>query len=205
VSINPKLDHPKSRQALAIGMWLFLAALSMLFFAGMLLYVLFYLHLFGDISLIPVKLPRATWVSTVVLLGGSFSIHRAVSAVRIERLARMRFWLYVTSLLAIVFIVIQLPCMLELWHGYSAAVGPAMAATTGKVKPVPLDGLVAVLIGLHAAHVVGGVVATLVVTYFAQRGRYDHEQYMAIRHTGLYWHFLDVIWLMMFVTFNLTS
>ncbi|HUB26588.1 MAG TPA: hypothetical protein VL992_14275, partial [Tepidisphaeraceae bacterium] len=154
---------------------------------------------------IPVHLPRATWISTVILLGGSFSIHRAISAVRIERQAKMRFWLYITSILAVAFVAIQLPCMLELWQNYRAAVGPAMAETTGHVRPVPLDGFVAVLIGLHAAHVVGGVVATLIVTYFAHRGRYDHEQYMAVRHTGFYWHFLDVIWLMMFVTFTLTS
>jgi cytochrome c oxidase subunit 3 len=205
VTYNSKLDYPTSRQALAIGMWLFLAALTMLFAAGMMLYLFFYFHVFGNVALVPVHLPPLTWVSTAVLLASSVAIHRAVCAVRIERQAKMRRWLYVTSALAIIFVLIQAPCMAVLWHGYRLAVVPAMAQTTGLVKSVPLDGFVAVLIGLHAAHVIGGVVAMIVVTYHAHHGKYDHEQYMAVRHAALYWHFLDAVWLTMFVVFNLTS
>lgn len=205
VSNDPRLDQPNSRQALAIGMWLFLAALGMLFFAGILMYVLFYLHVFGDALIVPIQLPPLTWLSTAALLAGSFAIHRAVCAVKIERQAKMRFWLYATSALAVLFVLLQVPCMAGLWRNFEVALGPAMAQTTGKVKPMPLYGLVVCLIGLHAAHVIGGLIAMAIVTYHAHRGRYDHEQFMAVRHAALYWHFLDAVWLTMFVVFQLTG
>jgi len=205
VTYNSKLDYPNSRQALAIGMRLTLASLGMLFVAGMLLYLLFFLHFFGDVQMVRVHLPRLTWASTLVLIAGSYSIHRAVAAVQLERQAQMRRWLYITSGLALVFLAIQIPCMAKIWSNYAAVVAPAIAQTTGRVRPVPLDGLVFCLIGLHAAHVVGGIIVMAIVTYNAHRGRYDHEQYMAVKHAALYWHFLDVIWLMMFTVFTITG
>jgi len=205
VTPDPRLDQPNSRQALAIGMWLFLAALAMLFLAGILLYVLFRLHIFGNVQMTPVRLPHLTWLSTPALVAGSFCIQRALAAVKVERQAKMRFWLYATSAVALLFVLLQTPCVIELLRHYENVIAPALAQTTGKVKSVPLDGLVAVLIILHALHVIGGLIAMGIVTYQAHHGRYDHEQYIAVRHAALYWHFLDAVWVTMFVVFQLTS
>ncbi|MGA2443787.1 MAG: hypothetical protein ABSH08_22765, partial [Tepidisphaeraceae bacterium] len=74
-------------RASAIGLWLVLAALGMLFASSMLMYVLMRLHFFGKISDEPIQMPGLAWGSTAVLLAGSFTAHRAVAAIRLERLA----------------------------------------------------------------------------------------------------------------------
>ena len=66
-------------------------------------------------------------------------------------------------------------------------------------------GLVFCLILLHALHVIGGVISLCVVTVRALHGRYDHENYLGVKYAAAYWHFLDIIWLIMFGMFLLTG
>ena len=54
---------------------------------------------------------------------------------------------------------------------------------------------------LHALHVLGGMIYLALVTRNGLLGRYDHEYYVGVRHAAMYWHFLDVVWLMMFGIF----
>ena len=64
-----------------------------------------------------------------------------------------------------------------------------------------LYGLVFFLILVHAAHVVGGIVTMLHLMYMVPRGVFDHEHYQPVRLTAMYWHFLDLVWIAMFLTF----
>ncbi|MGA3067708.1 MAG: cytochrome c oxidase subunit 3 [Tepidisphaeraceae bacterium] len=192
---NPSYDTPRSRHAVAIGMWLFLAALLMLFFSGMLLYVLLRLHVYGNAAPGPVNLPAALWFSTAALIAGSFTIHRAVVNVRRERISRFRIQLLITLALALVFLGIQFPALLKI-----LAIHRSMG--TGGLR---MYGLVFCLISLHAAHVIGGVIALAVVAYKAMKDRYDHENYLGVKYAAAYWHFLDIIWLVMFGMFLVTG
>ena len=61
-----------------------------------------------------------------------------------------------------------------------------------------------VLTGLHAVHVLGGVLALLALSLYARRGEGGDEEYAAKRATltdavGLYWHFMDGLWLVLFL------
>jgi cytochrome c oxidase subunit III len=207
VTYSSKLDFRPPRRAMAIGMWLFLASLTMLFFAGMLMYVLFILHVFSaNNPTVAVHLPLATWASTAVLIIGSFTIHRALSSVRAQKLPEMRRYLFITTALAVVFLLIQTPCLALILRAQQAALNNAqLGQGDGAGRPVQLAGLVFCLILLHALHVVGGVIAMLIVAHRAAHDRYDHENYMGIRHAALYWHFLDIIWILMFTIFLVTS
>ena len=62
-----------------------------------------------------------------------------------------------------------------------------------------------VLVLLHALHVLGGMVVLIRVVVRGRNGVYDHEHYQPIRHTAMYWHFLDFVWLVMFFTFLATG
>ena len=55
------------------------------------------------------------------------------------------------------------------------------------------------LTGLHAIHVIGGVVSLLVVALRAYRERYSATEYMGVRLVTLYWHFLGAVWLVLVV------
>jgi cytochrome c oxidase subunit 3 len=192
---NNQYDTPRSRSAKTIGMWLFLASLTMLFIAGMMLYVLLRSHAFGNAIPGRIHLPEALWASTGVLLAASLSIHRAVVNVRRERIGRFRIYLLTTFILAVAFLCIQFPSLLKI-----LAIHRAQAS-----NGLRMYGLVFCLILLHALHVIGGIVALTIVTVRAMHGKYDHENYYGVRYAAVYWHFLDIIWLIMFGTFLLTS
>jgi cytochrome c oxidase subunit III len=187
-------------RASAIGMWLFLAALGMLFVSSMWMYVLMRLHFFGRITNDPIHMPVLAWGSTVVLLAGSFSIHQAVAAIRRERLGVCLKYLYITWAIAVLFLVVQTPCMVQVLDAHRA-LEPKDRIGGGGFSPVSMYGLVFVLILVHALHVVGGIIALGIVTFNARRQKYDHENYMGVQFAARYWHFLDVVWLGMFTMF----
>jgi cytochrome c oxidase subunit III len=189
-------ETPVSRRAAAIGMWLFLASLTMLFVSGILLYVLLRTKTFGAGPSGHIHLPLALWGSTAVLLAGSFTIHRALTNVRLERVARFRTQLLTTLVLAIVFLAIQFPCLWEILQQHRQAV---------QGQGIRLYGLVFCLILLHALHVVGGIIALWVVTVRAMQDQYDHEKYSGVKFAAIYWHFLDIIWIVMFAMFTITG
>ena len=174
----------------------------MLFVSSMLLYILMRVHVFGRISDASIRLPYLTWLSTVVLLAGSFTIHQAVVAIRRERLQLCLRFLYVTCAIAVLFLLVQSPCMAVILQEHEAlAEQSAVGKTPGQFAPVSAYGLVFVLILVHALHVVGGIVALALVTYWARKGQYDHENFLGVQFAARYWHFLDVVWLAMFTMF----
>jgi cytochrome c oxidase subunit 3 len=61
------------------------------------------------------------------------------------------------------------------------------------------------LTGLHALHVVGGLVPLGLTTVRAFEGRYSAASHEGVAHVALYWHFLDVIWLVLFAVLAVTS
>jgi len=58
-----------------------------------------------------------------------------------------------------------------------------------------------VLAFLHALHVVGGIVSLVSVAFNAQRDKYDHEREIGLRFCTLYWHFLDIVWVILIACF----
>lgn len=68
-----------------------------------------------------------------------------------------------------------------------------------------LEGLLFVLILLHALHFVAGMIGLTVVTVRGLAGRYDHEYHGGVRLCAVYWRFLDVVWIALFGVFLLTA
>jgi heme/copper-type cytochrome/quinol oxidase subunit 3 len=178
-------------------MRLFILSLAMLFFSSMLAYVGIRTGFFGRANLPrlgTVELPWTLLISTALVMLGSFTIHRAIVAVRREWQTAFRGWLVATLAMAIAFVIVQAPALgsLMLQHGEQ------MRAAGAEGQPMALYGAIFFLIVLHALHVVGGIVSLAWVTYRAGQHRYDHEHYMPVAHVALYWHFLDVVWLFMY-------
>lgn len=188
-------------------MLLFLAALAMLFAASLLAYVLIRFAsvtpTFNPITnqqiaavgpaLGAIKLPAILWVSTAIILVSSFTIHQALASVRRERQAQLRQWMLATLLLGIAFIVVQLPALINLLRG--EFVDP----TTGAPHNTRLFQFAFVLVLVHALHVIGGLLPLAHITRQAHGGKYDHEVHQPVKLIAMYWHFLDVVWAVMFV------
>ena len=168
------------------GVKLFLASLSFLFAASILLYLILMLPAERpEVALLPV-VGVGLGVATLVMLASSVTFARALSAIRADdrkRFARLMGW---TLGLGLAFMVAQ-------------SVNWAQLVAAG----LPVDaenrhsGFFVVLTVLHALHVVGGLVPLGIVTRRAARGDYTARHHEGARNVALYWHFLDVVWLLM--------
>jgi len=125
------------------------------------------------------------------MIASSWTISRALRAIRAERQSEFRRYLLFTFALAITFVAIQTPALAQMLREHWR-----LAESTG----MRLYGLLFVLVLLHAMHVIGGLVMLGIIIHGASHGRYDHEHHSAVSNTALYWHFLDVVWIVMFTS-----
>src|SRR3954468_16524076 len=118
--LDAKTGHRVPPSTATIGMWLFLAALTMLFASTMLGYL--FIRTTGAASprLHSLQLPKLLYFSTGLILFGSFTIHQAVAAVRRERQQLLRKYLVLTCVMAAAFVVIQTPALAELMREHAA-------------------------------------------------------------------------------------
>ena len=186
--LDAKAGHRVPPNAATIGMWLFLAALTMLFSSTMLGYLFIRTTGSGSPQLHSLQLPKLLYLSTGLMLFGSVTIHQAVASVRRERQQLLRKYLVLTCVLAALFVIVQTPALVELMREHAAWRG----------RGLRLYGLIFVLILVHALHVIGGIIGLALTTAHAFQGRYDHERYAGVRHAAMYWHFLDVVWIVMY-------
>jgi len=200
----PRRLREGSPQLTTIGVWLFLASLTMLFAASLVGYILIRLNSANNpqigreaVPLGTLHFPRELWASTCLVIGVSIALWRAMYSVEREHQQPFRLWLMISLGLGVAFIAVQSPAMARLLSMHKTL----QSSPSGTA----LYGLVFVLVLLHALHVLGGIIALVRVVVRGLQGRYDHEHYSPVRHATLYWHFLDIVWLVMFTTFWLTK
>lgn len=197
-------EHIVPARVQTFGMIVFLLTLTMLFGATMLLFVVLRtkaqdqqpLGLLRD-ALTNGKL----YTSTAIVLMASFTIHMAVVRVRREKHRSFFRWLLLTDVLALAFLAVQTPAMIELLRSQPPVPADAPTLSAGGSPVTQLYKLLFLLVLVHALHVAGGVIYFAAVTRRALRGHYDHEHNTGVRHAAMYWHFLDVVWLCMYGTF----
>lgn len=192
-------DYRHTRRLGDIGMALFLISLAILFISGLLGYILIRARVFGEgnIGSIQIQLPALFWVSTALIVAASYTIHQATRAIAHERQKQFKQWLVATLVLGGLFVLVQIPCLTLLlernYHGISQAI------PNGRVRN-GLYGFIFFLIALHALHVLGGMIALIRLAIHGFKGRYDHENHQSVKHTAQYWHFIDVVWIILFGT-----
>lgn len=127
-----------------------------------------------------------TSISSFVLLMSSLTMVLAVSAVQRKDLRAMRGWLLTTALLGVVFISGQVYEFTEfLNEGYGFTHSPAWSAFY-------------TLTGFHGVHVTLGIVMLLSTAALSLRGHVGSRNPEAVEIVGLYWHFVDVVWVVIF-------
>jgi cytochrome c oxidase subunit 3 len=132
-------------------------------------------------------------ISHGALLAGSVCLHLAQRQVRREHQLAFRGWLAGACVCGGAFVALQSYGLWQLvtWHLQSA-------------NSSRLWVFLFFLVGLHAAHVLAGVLVLGVVTVRAFHGRFDHEFHPGVTLCGRYWHFLDAVWLVMLLVFLIT-
>jgi len=197
-----------------LGMWLLLIALGILFAASMVGYLVIRLVTLEAKSnpvtseiirqagpaLGEIDIPTGLWVSTLLILASSFTMHLALRSIRLERQPAFRLSLAATAGLAVMFLVVQVPGLWSLLASHAVYRDQLLEDSTVGLLPY---GMVAFLIVVHAAHVLGGMIPLGVITANAWRNRYDHESCNTVTYLAMYWHFLDAVWVALFAGFLL--
>jgi cytochrome c oxidase subunit 3 len=171
-------------------MWLFIVADAATF--GAILFAYGYIRVGSPdwsrpFTLVPTILNGL--VMTFVLLTSSLTMLRAVRAAMAGQVSSAVRWLAATILLGAVFAALHL-------REWFAMIREGWSLTRNPLGGAPLFGAAFFgITGLHLLHVIAGVVAISVVTILFRRGRLDPTY---IETTGLYWHFVDLVWMFVF-------
>ena len=180
------------------GVWLFLLMLSIFFASSILLFVLYVvLRLSPEAGSRPdaFYLPRSFVPSTILLVGVSGALEWSLQAARGNNSNGVRVASIAALVMGLLFMAIQSEVMYQL----------VPAASEARSLRNSLYALTFVLAFLHALHVVGGVVGLVITAFNANRDKYDRERNFALRFCTLYWHFLDVVWIMLLASFIVAS
>jgi cytochrome c oxidase subunit 3 len=133
------------------------------------------------------ELPLVFWYSTAVIAASSISLFFAGKAFRQREMMRYRGLITATTLLGVLFIVLQVIAFQQLW-----ASGITLQGTVSY-------SFLYVIIGLHAVHVIGGVVALLVLSLKSTSKRIRNYSAVPLEVVSTYWHFVDLLWIYLLV------
>jgi cytochrome c oxidase subunit 3 len=193
------VDLRQQHEVAELGIWVFLAT-EVLFFGGLIL--AYCVYRIGD----PTGFAEAArhtkivigTTNTAVLLTSSFLVAWAVTVARLNagRLAALLLW--AAALLGLVFLALK---GVEYKLEYEEHLLPGLDFTaTGPHARVAFlfFSFYFVATGLHALHVAVGIVALGVIGLRADRSAYSERYHAPITVAGLYWHFVDLVWIFLF-------
>ena len=189
---------PQQREANMLGMWAFLAT-EVLFFGGLFtVYLVFrsaYPAIFEAASQ-HLDLIRGA-INTQVLLTSSLTMALAVRAAELRNRRQMVLMMVITFVLGLVFLGIKAT---EYYTEYEDQLIPGLVFVwegAGALQARLFFSIYFIMTGLHATHMIIGLAILLAMILFGQRGGYEVDP-MPVERFGLYWHFVDVIWIFLF-------
>jgi cytochrome c oxidase subunit III len=192
-------DFRQQNESATLGIWLFL-----------LTEVLFIGALFAAYAVYRVQYPAAFIdgsrrldlvlgaVNTTILIVSSWLVALSVHAASVGNRRRLVLLLAVTAALGAAFLGIK---SVEYAHKIHDRLvpGPGFAWTGPEPEHVELFFVIYfITTGIHAAHVLVGVGCLIWVAIGASRGRFSPESHALVDGVGLYWHFVDIVWIFLF-------
>ncbi|HSP74176.1 MAG TPA: heme-copper oxidase subunit III [Gaiellaceae bacterium] len=185
---GPPEAHVSSRvDSRLLGMFLFIASEVMLFGAFFTAY--FFIRVVNKAPAWPphpYEFPKyVAGVNTAILITSSFTVHWALQAIKRNDRAGLRAGLVLTFLLGLTFLITQLV--------EYARIG--FAPHTGAFASVFFC-----LTGLHGAHVFVGLSILLAMTIRSFRGHFSADAHHGVEIGGIYWHFVDIMWVVVYTT-----
>jgi cytochrome c oxidase subunit 3 len=192
-------DMPTQREASSFGMWIFLIT-EVLFFGGLFtaytVYRSTYRHDFeGASNLLDIKLGT---INTVVLLMSSLTMALAVWASSLGRKKLTILLLAATIALGTIFLGIKVEEYRQKFAHHEVP-GPHYVIPEGLARPSELFfGLYFCMTGLHALHMIIGVGLLSWLIVKARRNEFTPQYNTPVDLVGLYWHFVDIVWIFLF-------
>ena len=211
---HPRLQHhfhsmEQQLEASILGMWIFLIT-EIMFFGGLFLAYIVYRTMYPDAWIAgsnQLNVPLGA-LNTTVLICSSLTMALAVRAAQVGSRRGQIVNLVLTILLGSTFLVVKyFEYAAKFHHGLVPGVlwNPMHDMPDGTVQALALPGgaqlffsLYFIMTGIHAAHMVVGIGLMLVILAMAWRGRFGPDYYGPVEVSGLYWHFVDIVWIFLF-------
>ena len=129
------------------------------------------------------ELPTAFWYSTLIILISSATVHLSAKAFKERFMSRYRKLLTVTMVLGVLFVVTQIYGFVSLFKGWD------------EIKSSVSNSFLFVIVMAHALHVVGGVIALVVMSLKAFSTKQRNYSIVPVELISTYWHFVDILWI----------
>lgn len=190
-------DAAQQRETALFGMWVFLAT-EVLFFGGLFMAYILYRHVY------PVDFAVASrhtdllygTLNTGILLTSSLTMALAVHAAHNDRSASSLRCLLLTLLFAAGFLVVK---GLEYHEDYLEHLVPGPGFDSGLPPHAAIFfWLYWTMTGLHAIHVTVGIGVLSIIAWMTRRGKFSNAYYTPVEIAGLYWHFVDLVWIFLY-------
>jgi cytochrome c oxidase subunit 3 len=205
VEHQPELRHhfdtPEQQlESSALGMWVFLLT-EVMFFGGMFLGYTIYRNLYADAFASTSRYMNVGLgaINTLVLIASSLTMALGVRSAQIGKKRLLILFLALTLILGCVFLGIKYVEYHEKWEHHHVP-GPGFQYDDPRYfqQAQILFFLYFAMTGMHALHMIVGVglISTLMV--MAARNRFHPAWYTPVEMGGLYWHFVDIVWIFLF-------
>jgi len=182
-------EEQKSRNERSYKLLLWFAMLSMtMMFAG--LSSAFVVSKSREDWLKNFELPTAFYFSTVAIVLCSISFYLAKRAIKKDDQTITTFFLLLTLALGITFVILQFTGFGQLTSAGYYFTGPESNIATTFLYVIAV---------LHLAHLAGGLISLLIIIYNHFKQKYNSTQYLGIELGAMYWHFLDFLWVCLFL------
>jgi cytochrome c oxidase subunit 3 len=201
---NPALVHQfdtveQQRESASLGMWVFLVT-EIMFFGGLFMAYIVYRNMFHEAFILGSNELEIFWgaTNTAVLICSSLTMAMAVHSAQTGNRKSLILFLVLTMILGAGFLGIK---AIEYSHKFEHHLVPgAHFHFEGPVaKQVELYfSLYFCMTGLHALHMIIGLGIMTWLLLRAVEGRYTPEYYSPVEVGGLYWHFVDIVWIFLF-------
>jgi cytochrome c oxidase subunit III len=182
----PEANQSSRVDARTLGMFLFIASEIMLF--GSFFTAYFFVRVAAGTSWptpghhLPIFVAG---VNTIILVTSSFTMHWGLQAIKRGNRAGLQAGLTLTFLLGLTFLLTQILEYSRIGFApYTDAFGTVFYCLTG----------------LHGAHVFVGLTLLLAATIRSYRGHYSEDAHLGVEIPGIYWHFVDVMWIVVYTT-----
>lgn len=200
----PALAHhfdslPQQREASSLGMWVFLVTEIMFFsglFAAYLVYRIWHPAGFAEASH-HLDLTLGA-INTAVLLASSLTMALAVNGAQVGSLGRLVGFLLLTMALGLTFLGIKVVEYADKFEHHLVPGAGFRFDGPHAAQAELFFSLYFSMTGLHALHMVIGIGVLGVIAGLAWRGRFSPDYHTPVELSGLYWHFVDIVWIFLF-------
>jgi len=139
-------------------------------------------------------LPSSFNYSTAVILASSLTLWLGKKAISKGETARLKLFLWLTISLGIIFLLLQVKGWSEMRNEQVFFTGPGSNPAGSWVYAISL---------FHLAHLLGGIVSLVYTTLRAYSRKYTQEDYHGVQLASIYWHFVDLLWIYLFIFLTL--